>query len=95
MVDAFDFVDDDESASNTMWGVYTLIYGLLAWCVVLPPTEFISAGLTLDAICSSLLGAGEPIDFITYHVRRTTMNVVAHSFLPFRELNRCGPHSCH
>lgn len=80
-----DVVDD---VAVTMWPVYTLAYALAAFCIVLPPTEFISAGLTLDAIFRSFLerDTGEAIDFIGYHTRRISLNVLVHSMLPLCQL---------
>jgi len=61
--------------------LYSLAYGLVSACFVYPPTEFINAGLTVQALLSSILGS-EQLDFITYHMRRTTATVLCHSALP-------------
>lgn len=61
--------------------LYTLAYALLAVCLVTPPTEFVSAGLTVQNLLSSVLGS-EQMDFIGYHIRRTTATMIVHAFIP-------------
>lgn len=61
--------------------LYTLAYGLVSACFVCPPTEFINAGLTVQTLLASLLGS-EQLDFITYHIRRTTATLICHGLLP-------------
>ncbi|RDD37261.1 Transmembrane protein 129 [Trichoplax sp. H2] len=60
---------------------FTLVYFLILFCLIAPPTEFRRSGLTIEYILSSYLGS-ENIDFIGYHVRRTTANLLFHSCLP-------------
>ena len=61
--------------------IYSLGYLLIALCVVVPPTEFRSAGLTVQNLLSTWLGS-EDVYFIHYHVKRTTATVLVHSVLP-------------
>ncbi|XP_072042259.1 E3 ubiquitin-protein ligase TM129-like [Amphiura filiformis] len=61
--------------------IYSLAYLLIAVCVVVPPTEFRSAGLTVQNLLSTWLGS-EDVYFIHYHIKRTTATVVVHSLLP-------------
>ena len=80
-------VDYEELVSDEKWMmespnvIVTLAYWLLAACFVAPPTEFISAGLTVQNLLASLLGS-EEMNFIYYHVKRTTATVVVHSLIP-------------
>ena len=62
--------------------IVTVIYVLIAMCFVAPPTEFVSAGITVQNICSCLLGS-ETMFFIQYHIKRTTVTLLIHSLLPF------------
>lgn len=62
--------------------VYHLIFILFSYCVIYPPTEFESTGLTLNQLFSRFLGS-EDIEFIQYHIRRTFLTLIAHSLLPF------------
>lgn len=57
---------------------------VLTLCVIFPPPEFKSAGLTLEAIFQNWLGNEHEL-FVQYHVRRTTMNLFLHSMVPFGE----------
>lgn len=61
---------------------FTLIYFLIVFCLVAPPIEFQRSGLTIEYILNGYLGS-ENVDFITYHIRRTTANLIFHSLLPF------------
>ncbi|XP_026745061.1 E3 ubiquitin-protein ligase TM129-like [Trichoplusia ni] len=59
----------------------TLLYLLLSMCVVYPPNEFISAGFTIAQLFESFLGS-ENMNFIGYHMKRTTITALIHSALP-------------
>lgn len=61
--------------------VFTLIYVLLSLCLVVPPNEFRSAGLTIQYVLSSWLGS-EELHFVQYHVKRTTATIIFHSGFP-------------
>ena len=61
--------------------VFTLAYGLVSLCFVAPPREFVSAGFTVQNIMSSYLGS-EDMDFVGYHLKRTTSTLLLHSLLP-------------
>lgn len=61
--------------------VYHLIFLLFSFCVIYPPTEFVALGLTINNIFASFLGS-EDIEFVQYHLRRTSLTVVAHTLLP-------------
>ena len=60
---------------------FTLAYIVFSLCFVFTPNEFRSAGLTIQNLFSSWLGS-EDVGFIQYHVRRTSITVLAHSALP-------------
>lgn len=62
--------------------IYNLIFILFTYCLVYPPAEFKSSGLTLNHICARWLGS-EEMEFIQYHRRRTSLTVFCHSLLPF------------
>lgn len=61
--------------------VFTIFYALLCFCIVYPSTEFVSAGLTVEHVFGSTLGL-EPISFVRYHIRRTSLNLMVHALLP-------------
>ena len=61
--------------------LFTIGYCLLAFCFIAPPDAFRSGGLTIQNLFQSFLGS-EQIDFVGYHIRRTTVTVVCHSALP-------------
>ncbi|XP_072766918.1 E3 ubiquitin-protein ligase TM129 [Anoplolepis gracilipes] len=60
---------------------YTLFYLLISGCIVYPPTEFVSAGLTVKDIFASWLGSENEF-FIQYHIRRSVVTLLVHSTLP-------------
>lgn len=62
--------------------VYTLLCMLLTFCVIYPPTEFVSAGITIPVLFSSILGSEEE-EFIRYHIKRSTLTLFIYSLLPF------------
>ncbi|XP_033125524.1 E3 ubiquitin-protein ligase TM129-like [Anneissia japonica] len=61
--------------------IYTIAYMLISVCLVVPPNEFRAAGLTIQNIFSDWLGS-EDIDFVRYHIKRSTATILFHSFLP-------------
>ncbi|XP_017889747.1 E3 ubiquitin-protein ligase TM129 [Ceratina calcarata] len=61
---------------------YTLFYVLISGCIVYPPTEFVTAGLTIKDIFSSWIGS-EDKSFVQYHIRRSVITLFVHSALPF------------
>ncbi|XP_007896134.1 E3 ubiquitin-protein ligase TM129 [Callorhinchus milii] len=61
--------------------VFSLFYAVFSFCFVFTPTEFRSAGVTVQDLLSDLLGS-EDLGFIYYHIRRTTATVAVHSLLP-------------
>ena len=65
-------------------GLWTLFYSVFSLCQLFPPTEFITAGLTAEKLFATFLGS-EHMDFVGYHIKRTTCNIVAHLCLPLGE----------
>lgn len=61
--------------------VFTLAYIVVAVCFIHPPTEFVSAGLTIQNLLGSFLGS-EDLNFVYHHIKRTTVTVIIHSLLP-------------
>nr|CAH7739502.1 unnamed protein product [Callosobruchus chinensis] len=61
--------------------VFTIVYFLLCVCLIYPPTEFVSAGLTIPALFSGYLGV-EIEDFIKYHIRKSCLYLFIFSLLP-------------
>lgn len=67
---------------------FTLAYLVFAVCFVFTPTEFHSAGLTVQNLLSGWLGS-EDAAFVSYHLRRTSATLLCHSLLPLGE--QAGP----
>ena len=65
--------------------IVTAIYIVMALCLIAPPSEFISVGLTIQNIFSAFLGS-EEMNFSLYHIKRTTCIVLFHSSLPLGSL---------
>lgn len=63
---------------------YTLFYLLMSGCIVYPPTEFVSAGLTIKNIFGNWLGSENEF-FIQYHIKRSVITLFIHCMLPFGE----------
>jgi len=61
--------------------LFSFAYVLVSLCIVCPPTEFINAGLTVQNVLAPMLGS-EQMDFVHYHIRRTTSTVLIHAVLP-------------
>ncbi|XP_053317481.1 E3 ubiquitin-protein ligase TM129 [Spea bombifrons] len=60
---------------------FTLAYLVFSVCFVFTPSEFQSAGITIQNLLSGWLGS-EDMFFIHYHIKRTTATLLAHSLLP-------------
>lgn len=61
--------------------VITLCYCLFTASDIYPPTELVTAGFTIPQLFEGLLGS-ENVNFVSYHMRRTSITMVVHSFLP-------------
>ncbi|XP_067945298.1 E3 ubiquitin-protein ligase TM129-like [Watersipora subatra] len=62
-------------------GIYTLIYCFLSLCFVVPPKEVAAAGITIQNLFAAWLG-DETINFMKYHIKRTSLTLFIHSLLP-------------
>lgn len=54
----------------------------MSGCIIYPPTEFVSAGLTIKDIFSNWLGSENEF-FVQYHIKRSIITLFIHSMLPF------------
>lgn len=61
--------------------VFNLLYILLCFSIIYPPTEFVAAGFTIEEIFSKILGV-ESFQFVHYHIRRSCVTLIIHSVLP-------------
>lgn len=61
--------------------IFNFFYILLCACIIYPPEEFSSLGLTIENCFAKLLGSKD-LDFVGYHQRRTSLNLITHSCLP-------------
>nr|XP_022346006.1 E3 ubiquitin-protein ligase TM129-like [Crassostrea virginica] len=66
---------------ETLNVIFTIGYLFFVLCFVAPPSEFVSAGLTIQNVLSEYLGS-EQLHFIEYHMKRTAITLLIHSFLP-------------
>ncbi len=70
--------------------IYSIGYVFVSVLIVLPPTEFVTAGLTLPALLSPLIGAEDDLPqhfrgragFVWFHIRRSAATLLVHSLLP-------------
>jgi hypothetical protein len=62
--------------------IITFLYILIAFIIILPPSELISAGLSIENIFSYFLTESEEILFIRYHIKRISLKYLVHSSLP-------------
>ncbi|CAM4743592.1 unnamed protein product [Rotaria magnacalcarata] len=63
--------------------IITFLYILIAFIIILPPSELITAGFSIENIFSYFLVEREEISFIRYHIKRISIKCLVHSFLPF------------
>lgn len=61
--------------------IFTILYIVLSICIVYPPIEFISSGLTIESIFGNFLGS-EDEEFISYHLKRSALTLFVYSMLP-------------
>lgn len=61
--------------------IFTILYIVFCICVLYPPIEFITSGLTIASVFSSFLGS-EDEEFIRYHLKRSTLTLFIYSVLP-------------
>lgn len=61
--------------------VFTLFYLLFTGCVLYPPNEFTSMGISISALFSAYLGS-ENDQFVLYHIKRSVVTLLLYSALP-------------
>lgn len=66
--------------------LFTFLYVFFCALLIAPPTEVISAGLTVQNVLAKYLGS-EDINFIYYHIRRASATLIFHSLLPLCKLS--------
>ncbi|CAF3436428.1 unnamed protein product [Rotaria sp. Silwood1] len=71
---------DNISASEL--SIITFLYIIIVFIIILPPSELISAGLSIENIFSYFLAENEEISFIRYHIKRISIKCLVQSFLP-------------
>lgn len=69
--------------------LYFILYCLFCICLVFPPTEFVSAGLSIDNLLSGYIGS-EHLQFIQFHIRKSAANLIFHSLLPLGSILSIG-----
>ncbi|KAK9877027.1 hypothetical protein WA026_016054 [Henosepilachna vigintioctopunctata] len=61
--------------------IFSALYLLLCVCMIYPPAEFVSAGLTIPVLFSKYLGKEEDA-FIHYHIKRSCLTLVLYALFP-------------
>ncbi|CAL1539664.1 unnamed protein product [Lymnaea stagnalis] len=67
--------------NDPLYILYSIVYVFFSLCFIAPPTEFVSAGVTVQNIFSHWLGS-EDFHFIYYHMKRISATLIVHSFIP-------------
>lgn len=62
--------------------IITFLYIIIVFIIVLPPSELIIAGFSIDNIFSYFLVESEAVNFIRYHIKRISIKYIVHSLLP-------------
>ncbi|CAF0736854.1 unnamed protein product [Adineta ricciae] len=62
--------------------ILTFLYSIISFIIVLPPSELISAGFSIQNIFSYFFTESEEITFIRYHIKRVSSKYLVQSFLP-------------
>lgn len=66
-------------ASEAVW--FSVVYAMICVYILTPPTEFITAGLTLTHLFGRFIDK-EDVKFVEHHIQRTLLTVIIHTFLP-------------
>ncbi|XP_064465597.1 E3 ubiquitin-protein ligase TM129-like [Ornithodoros turicata] len=66
-------------ASEAVW--FSVVYAMISACILTPPTELVTAGLTITHIFGRFIDK-EDVKFVEHHIQRTLLTVVVHTFLP-------------
>lgn len=78
----FEIIMERDDGMSSYDLVFTIVYCLISFCIIAPPEEFVSAGLTIQNILDRFLGS-EQINFIEYHMKRISVTIICHSSVPF------------
>lgn len=62
--------------------ITTFLYLLVVFIIILPPSELISAGFSIQNIFSFFLVESEELSFIKFHIKRISIKYLIHSLLP-------------
>lgn len=68
------------NASDGVW--FTIVYAMLALCVMAPTSEMVESGLTISHMLRGFI-PDEQVDFVGHHLSLTAANTIVHSILPF------------
>lgn len=66
-------------ATEAVW--FTAVYAMICVYILTPPTEFVTAGLTLTHLLGRFIDK-EDVKFVEHHIQRTLLTVIVHTFLP-------------
>lgn len=67
--------------SSSEFSSFCIVSLLFSFCIIFPPQEFNLAGFTIPKIFYFLLG-NERLEFVEYHLRRISLNIIIHASLP-------------
>lgn len=70
-------------ASEAVW--FSVVYAMICVYILTPPTEFITAGLTLTHLFGRFIDK-EDVKFVEHHIQRTLLTVIIHTFLPLGKI---------
>lgn len=62
--------------------IITFLYLLVTFIIILPPSELITAGFSIENLFSYFLVETEEISFIRYHIKRISIKYLTQSLLP-------------
>ncbi|XP_037577326.1 E3 ubiquitin-protein ligase TM129 [Dermacentor silvarum] len=66
-------------ATEAVW--FSVVYAMICVYILTPPTEFVTAGLTLTHLFGRFIDK-EDVKFVEHHIQRTLLTVIVHTFLP-------------
>jgi hypothetical protein len=72
-----------DNLNTSEFFIITFLYILIVFIIILPPSELITAGFSIENIFSYFLVETEEISFIRYHIKRISIKHLVHSLLPF------------
>jgi hypothetical protein len=76
---SYPFVDGMNPSELT---IVTFLYLIVAFIIILPPSELISAGFSIQNLFSYFFVENEESSFIRYHIKRISIKYLVHSCLP-------------